>query len=168
MLRTNSFLGIMVSLVFVFGSSISTTDKAYATPPDCFLNVDATAGTCWTSPTDFLGGTGIGNCRVTPNGNVNCNCSGDLLSVVIPDDCPPDPSNPNGIPGNNKPAGNSNPFDSCGTIIGNHTDLCCITGTGVGQYSTLVTTNNSSNATPSGKLHFQCHTGGGRPAPDPG
>jgi len=155
MFKINSLLGIMVGLVLSVGSNVFMTNDANATPPNCFLNVDATSGTCRTSPTDFLDGTGIGSCRVTPSGGVNCTCSGELLSVVIPDDCPPDAETPG-------------PFAGCGAIIGNNTDLCCITGTGVGPYGTLVTTNNNSNATPSGRLHFQCHTGGGRPAPAPG
>jgi hypothetical protein len=154
MLTINPMKGILLSLVFLIGTSILVFGNANATPPDCFLNVDATSGTCWTSPTDFLDGTGVGSCTVTPNGNINCTCSGELWSVVIPDDCPPDAETPG-------------PFAGCGAIIGNNTDLCCITGTGVGPYGTVVTTNNHSNATPSGRLNFQCHTGGGRPAPEP-
>ena len=122
-------------------------DQCLNSPPT-FLQVNATDGTCQAGGI-FIDGGGDANCTVSPNGVVNCTCEGPLLSVVIPDDCPPSPQGQ--VPGTTPRTGGS-PFDTCGAIIGNNFDQCCIVGA---VSSPILTTNTHTVATPQGTVKFQ-------------
>ncbi len=151
--RTTTTLGLLcVGIVFSLGlasfvpnEALAGTDACGNSGPQTFLQVQALEGTCQAG--GFLDGNGVADCKVAPNGNVTCKCTGNTIQPVtdLIKNCPP---------------GGGGPTPTlCGAIIGNKTDQCCITG--IGEQA-LLTPNTHSNATPAGVLKFQCHVKGNR------